>query len=140
MWASQFGDGVPGFRKRSSGLRRYTAADECQGRRYAPPLCGVFYDALALTAIDCTAFSYHGEDRNSVRRAGRGDFAFVAFLRGELTVLRLTFFEALWFKLVSLRRKDPVVLCLKSNQAKAGSSRGCGATSERVRHLRRASP
>jgi hypothetical protein len=68
-----------------------------------------------------------------VRRAGRGRFGFIAFLRGELTVLRLTFFDALWFKLVSMRRKDPVAVCLKSNQAKAGSSRGCGATSERVR-------
>jgi hypothetical protein len=68
----------------------------------------VGYDALALTAIDCAAFSYHREDRNSVRRAGRGRFGFMAFLRGELTVLRPIFFDALWFKLVSLSEKHPV--------------------------------
>lgn len=67
------------------------------------------YEALALTPIDCAAFSYQGDDRKSVWRAVRGGFCFVAVLSGEVTVLRLSFFDALWFKFVSLRPESTLL-------------------------------
>jgi len=85
-------------------MRRCDYAGDPMGRHHRRIAAGFVesgYDALALTAIDCAAFSYHGEDLNSARRMGRGGFVFIAFLRGELTVLRLIFFDALWFKFVS---------------------------------------
>jgi hypothetical protein len=42
-----------------------------------------------------------------VRREGRGvGFCSVSLLREEVTIFRLSFFDVLWFKLVSLRRES----------------------------------